>query len=229
MGCYRRIIYDALSISPRIAPIFIANETLNFLSDHGGKDFTMSASQKLSHLLQLADQGPALRAALAEEVAELLIAWPSDYPDSMHGICETLLAKAARDIDAPTRTRLRVQLYSDPELTARVLPRESASQNLVAAARSGALQDALAESLGVEPRMAQQILDDESGAALAVACKGAHIDRAAFSALALLTRPGRDRRNAYAVLDAYDAMPISEATRVLRGWREPSAKAHAAA
>lgn len=189
----------------------------------------MSASQKLSHLLQLADQGPALRAALAEEVAELLIAWPSDYPDSMRAICETLLAKAARDVDPATRTRLRVQLYSDPELTARVLPRESVSQNLVAAARSGALQEALAESLGVEARMAQQILDDESGAALAVACKGAQIDRAAFSALTLLTRPGRDRANAYAMLDAYDSMPTSEATRVLRGWREPSGRAHAAA
>ena len=188
----------------------------------------MSASQKLSHLLQLADQGPALRAALAEEVAELLIAWPSDYPESMRTICETLLAKAARDVDAATRARLRVQLYSDPDLTARVLPRESVSQKLVTAARNGALQDALAESLGVELRMAQQILDDESGAALAVACKGSQIDRAAFSALALISRPGRDRASAYAVLDAYDTMPISEATRVLRGWREP-ARSHAAA
>lgn len=188
----------------------------------------MAASQKLSHLLQLADQGPALRAALAEEVAELLIDWPSDYPDTMRGICETLLAKAARDVDAATRTRLRVQLYSDPELTARVLPRESVSQNLVTAARNGVLQDALAESLGVELRMAQQILDDESGAALAVACKGAQIDRAAFSALALLTRPGRDRASTYGVLDAFDAMPMSEATRVLRGWREPATNTNAA-
>ena len=54
----------------------------------------MAASQKLSHLLQLADQGPALRAALAEEVAELLAAWPSDYPQSMRLVCEALLAKA---------------------------------------------------------------------------------------------------------------------------------------
>ncbi|MEY4965003.1 MAG: hypothetical protein RL274_586 [Pseudomonadota bacterium] len=188
----------------------------------------MVVSQKLSHLLQLADQGPALRAALAEEVAELLVSWPADYPDSMRGICETLLTKAARDVDAATRTRLRVQLYSDPELAARMLPRESVSQNLVAAARSGALQTALAESLGVEAHMAQQILEDESGAALAVACKGAQIDRATFSALALLAWPGRDRAGTYAVLDAYDAMPISEATRVLRGWRESATNTHAA-
>ena len=72
----------------------------------------MAASQKLSHLLQLADQGPALRAALAEEVAELLTNWPADYPDSMRGACGALLAKAARDVDAATRARLRVQLYS---------------------------------------------------------------------------------------------------------------------
>ena len=68
----------------------------------------MAASQKLSHLLQLADQGPALRAALAEEVAELLSRWPSDYPESMREVCETLLAKAARDVDLDTRARLRI-------------------------------------------------------------------------------------------------------------------------
>ncbi|MCX7280320.1 MAG: hypothetical protein NTX21_01900 [Alphaproteobacteria bacterium] len=181
----------------------------------------MTASQKLSHLLQLADQGPALRAALAEEVAELLTAWPSDYPDSMRCVCEALLAKAARDVDCATRACLRVQLYSDPELSGRVLPRESTAQTLVdAARRDEGLRDALAQSLGVDDTMVVQILNDESGAALAVACKGANIERAAFSALALLVRPGCDRAHAFAVLDAYDIVPMSEATRVLRGWRE---------
>jgi Uncharacterised protein conserved in bacteria (DUF2336) len=83
----------------------------------------------------------------------------------------------------------------------------------------------LAQSLGVEPAMARQILDDESGAALAVACKGANIDRAAFSALALLTRPGLERSHAHAVLDAFDNVPTSEATRLLRGWRETPSNA----
>src|SRR5690349_4331787 len=100
-----------------------------------GKGQIVAASQKLSHLLQLADQGPALRAALAEEVAELLGNWPSDYPDHMRGICEALLAKAARDVDHATRARLRVLLYSNPELAHRVLPR--APQPLVEKARSG--------------------------------------------------------------------------------------------
>jgi hypothetical protein len=184
----------------------------------------MAASQKLSHLLQLADQGPALRAALAEEVAELLAQWPSDYPQGMRAVCEALLAKAARDVDAATRARLRVQLCCDPELALRVLgPRESATQTIIGAARKGdndGVVKSLAQSVGVDDVMARQILDDESGAALAVACKGSGLDRAAFSALALMAHPGRDRVHAFAVLDAFDTVPTSEATRVLRGWRE---------
>jgi hypothetical protein len=180
----------------------------------------MLPSQKLSYLLHLADQGPALRAALAEEVAELLIDWPSDYPDSMRGVCEALLTKAARDVDAATRARLRARLTSYPGLAQRVLPRE-ASQVLVEAARNGEnLAAVLAESLSMPETLARQILDDDSGAALAVACKGADIDRAAFSALALLTRPRRDRGHAFAVLDAFDGVPATEAARVLSGWRE---------
>ncbi|HEY0265540.1 MAG TPA: DUF2336 domain-containing protein, partial [Rhizomicrobium sp.] len=137
-----------------------------------------------------------------------------------------------RDVDAATRARLRVQLCGDPALSARVLsPRESVSQLLVAAARDGGdLPALLADSLGVDARMAQQILEDETGAALAVACKGAGLERPAFSALALLVKPGRDRDHAFAALDAYDNVPVSEATRVLRGWRgEPAANEHVAA
>ena len=180
----------------------------------------MAASQKLSHLLQLADQGPALRAALAEEVAELLTNWPADYPDSMRNACEALLAKAAHDVDDDTRARLRVQLCSAPELAARVLPRESVTLGLVEIARQGGdIIPALAEKLGVDAKMAAQVLDDETGAALAVACKGAGLDRATFSALVLMAHPGRDRIHVYAMLDAFDNVPNSEATRLLHDWR----------
>jgi hypothetical protein len=183
----------------------------------------MAASEKLSHLLQLADQGPALRAALAEEVTELLINWPSDYPDNMRTVCEALLAKAARDVDAVTRARLREQLAPYPDLAQRVLPRET-SQVLVVAARNGEnLTAILAESLSVHENMARQILDDNSGVTLATACKGANIDRAAFSALALLTRPRRGRSDAFALLDAFDNVPETEAARQLREWRENKA------
>jgi len=178
----------------------------------------MPASDKLSRLLALADQGPSLRAALAEEVAELLSAWPSDYPENMRQVCETLLAKAAGDIDASTRARLRVQLYSHPGLAQRVLPR--VSEPLIEAARSGRdLAAILAEYLGVGSRIARQILDDASGAKLAVACKGACIDRATFSALALLLHPADDRSQAFVMLDTFDTVPVSEASSKLRGWQ----------
>lgn len=186
----------------------------------------MTASHKLSHLLQLADQGPALRAALAEEVAELLTGWPADYPDSMRGVCEALLAKAARDLDTPTRARLRVRLCSDPDLARRVLPRESAARSLVTEARCGrAVADLLAEKLAVDTATARQIVDDETGNALAVACKGAGLDRAAFSALAVMAAPSRAPAQSFAVLDAFDSVPAAEASRVLRTWREGQASA----
>ena len=38
----------------------------------------MTVPERLTHLLELANKGPALRAALAEEVAEMLMAWPAD-------------------------------------------------------------------------------------------------------------------------------------------------------
>jgi hypothetical protein len=178
----------------------------------------MPAPDKLSRLMELADQGPALRVALAEEVAGLLSAWPADYPDSMREICETLLAKAVRDIDAPTRAKLRVRLYSQPGLAQRVLPR--GSEPLIEAARSGKdLVPLLAESLGVEGRIAHDILEDESGAKLAVACKAACMDRSVFSALALLTHPARDRSHAFGMLDRFDTVPAGEAGRRLRGWQ----------
>jgi len=148
----------------------------------------MAASQKLSHLLQLADQGPALRAALADEVAELLAAWPSDYPQSMRMVCEALLAKATRDLDTTNRTRLPQGL-----------------QPVIEAARKGGnVAVPLARSLHVDTAKAERILEDASGAALAAACKGAGIDRAAFSALVLLLWPQRDRNHAFTVLDAFE-------------------------
>ena len=52
------------------------------------------------------------------------------------------------------------------------------------------------------------------------------MNRFYISALALLVRPGRDRAHAFAVLDAFDTVPMSEATKLLRVWR---GEAHAAA
>jgi hypothetical protein len=181
---------------------------------------SLPAPDKLTHLLQLADQGPALRLALAEEVADLLSAWPNAYPKNMREVCEALLAKAVRDLDEGSRARLRVQLCAQSGLVQRVLPREAAAPSLIEAARSGRnLADALAQWLGVDTQIADDILGDASGAKLAVACKGACVDRAVFSALVLLIHPGRDRGEAYGMLDRFDAVAAGEASRCLRGWQ----------
>ena len=61
-------------------------------------------------LLDLANWGPSMRAALAEEVAELLVNWPADCPMEMRAACEAVLARTAREVDEDARTRLRTKL-----------------------------------------------------------------------------------------------------------------------
>jgi len=45
------------------------------------------------------------------------------------------------------------------------------------------------------------------------------MDRAVFSTLALLTHPARDRSDAFVMLDTFDNVPTSEASRMLRNWQ----------
>jgi hypothetical protein len=183
---------------------------------------TASAAGRLSHLLQLADQGPSLRTALAEEVAELLIHWPHDCPHNMRGVCETLLARCARDVDDAARARLRVLLHADPALCGRVLPRQTPDRLLVETARAGGdVGAALAEALAVDVAMAHHILHDPSGEQLVIACKAAGIDRAAFSALALTLGPRREPAATYALLDSFDAISPDEARGRLHAWQAP--------
>ena len=178
----------------------------------------MTANPRLAHLLELADKGPALRAALAEEAATLLMDWPQDCPPEMRPVFENLLAKTAREVDADTRARLRVQLYADRELCARVLPRENPLPVLIAAAREGApVIPRLAETLGLDESRAAEILKEDSGEALAIACKGAGISRACFSTLALLAYPRRERMAER--LSIYDSVATLDAARTLRAWR----------
>jgi hypothetical protein len=179
----------------------------------------MSANPRLAHLLELADKGPALRAALAEELAALLMDWPADCPVEMRPVFENLLTRTAREVDTDTRARLRVQLFSDRALAARVLPKEKNPETpLIDAARDGGdITQALAETLGLEAARAMEILHEESGEALAIACKGAGLSRLAFSTLALLALPnGTDPAARLAV---YDRIATLEAARTLRDWR----------
>ena len=181
----------------------------------------MTVTPRLTHLMELAEQGPALRAALAEEVADLLLAWPKDYPPQMRVMCETLLAQAARDGDAALRGKLKNKLKADPDLAARVMPHDAPRHALIAAARSkSGLNRMLADMLDVATPLAEKILHDASGKSLAIAARAVNLGRSDFSALALLTHPAGDRDAAHSLLDSYDAVSPGDASRTLKTWRE---------
>src|ERR1700753_2783299 len=197
----------------------------------------MHATTRLAHLLELADKGPALRAALAEELASLLTDWPADCPTEMRGACEALLARAAREVDGDVRARLRQRFHAHLDLAARVLPpeervlppEENIGRGLIEMARSGGdLSAPLAQALNLPHGRAEEILSDPSGHALAIACKGLQLGRAAYSTLALLLGGNDEAEQYYARLDAYDAITGSDAAEQLQGWRNSGLTQHAA-
>jgi hypothetical protein len=207
-----------------------------------------TAKERLCHLLELAEEGPAQRTALVGELADLLLDWPSDCPKAMRAPVVALLEKTVRETDDGTRAKLAARLGGHGELPLDLVNefylsapapvrREILMRNelagdeagetaapdaafLVAAARDARVRDfaeRFRSAFGIAPRTAETILSDESGEALAVLCKGAHLDRAAFSALALLK--GADAEGASARLAAFDTVPQHAAERLTRSWR----------
>jgi hypothetical protein len=172
----------------------------------------MHGNSRLSHLLELADKGPVLRAALIEELAELLAFWPSDCPEDMRAPCEALLTHAAQDVDDSVR--------GDPALTARVLPnadqaqpRDNLGRTLIEMARVQIdVRPRMAEALHLSVSRLQEILATDHG--LALVCKRLGLSRAAFSSLTMLLAGKGDTAQYYAALDRYDAV-TSEAVETL--------------
>ena len=201
-----------------------------------------SSRERLSYLLDLAAQGAPGRAALLDELAGLLVDWPADYAQAMRGPFEALFEKTARDADAPTRAALAERLADHDELPVallneffldappaareRILKRNEALDDdtplrradacaLVAAARrtlNGAFVEVFAAALSLPQTLAPAILADPQ--AMAVAAKGSGIDRAAYSAVALLAGYPPSQ------LSGYDAIPETGARRLARFWRE---------
>jgi hypothetical protein len=93
---------------------------------------------------------------------------------------------------------------------------------LVEAARTRPGEDfahALTDIFGIGSHLAERIADDVSAEGLAIVAKGAHIGRAAFSAIALLTS-GKATPDASAVrLSAFDVVPQAAAERMLAFWK----------
>lgn len=207
---------------------------------------TQAPRERLNHLLELAAQGPAGRVALLNDLADLLLDWPADYAQAMRAPFEVLLEKTAQEVDAPVRAAIAPRLEGHEELPvsllneffleapcglrARILALNDVMDGdareritidaaaLIDAARTmnGTFAGAFAKILALSAATAKDVLGDPSGQSLAVACKGSGIDRAAFSALAVLT--ARDS-NASTRLAAFDQVPQGAAERLTGFWR----------
>ena len=102
-------------------------------------------------------------------------------------------------------------------------PRIVTESILLASVRSGSidmLPSILASHFRIAQETATQILADDSGWMLATLCKGACLNRAAFSALAVLARPEASPDESYRRMAAYDAVPLWGASALLASWRE---------
>jgi uncharacterized protein (DUF2336 family) len=163
--------------------------------------------------------------ALLEKIVRLIDA------DTRRALAERLGAREETPLpllnefyfDAPSETRdaivLRNALLEDG--TQPELPRAN-EKEIVAAARSrtnGEFTRAFASMLGIEAGTAERILLDSSGRALAIACKGAHMNRATFSALALLTEVANGDSDTRERLASFDSVPLTAAERLLVHWR----------
>jgi hypothetical protein len=161
-------------------------------------------------LAKLAPEADApARADLARRFAAL--------PDAPVILLNELFFDAAPEVKAQILRRNALALETPPQPAADHNGHEAA---LVAAARDRRHDDLAAEfarALGVGPPMAERILSEATGDALAAACKGAHLKRATFSALALLFAP--QSAESEARLKAYDAVPQDAAENLVRFWR----------
>ncbi len=91
--------------------------------------------------------------------------------------------------------------------------------SLVQAARTTPqeqLSSRLAALCGLDGEIASRILQDASGEGLAVLARGAHLGRAAFSALALLTGTAPDPERK---LRVFDTVPQAGAEALLKFWK----------
>ncbi len=212
--------------------------------------------ERLSHLLELAAQGQSERAALAGEVADLLLDWPAQYPPAMRATFEALLEKIAREMDDAACADLAARFdgrndFSAALLNAFFLVAQPSMKDMILARSDGegaiairgvdadtllrearARRDfasALAHLSAIPETVAAAILADGSGRALAAACKGAGINRATYSAIAILAGPARSVHDNFELLAVYDRVPENGAMHLLAYWRSRSDGAHALA
>ncbi len=200
----------------------------------------LAAKERLGQLLALAAE--RRWTPLARELCDLVLYWPNDYPAAMRAPILALFETALREADAAAQGELAARLSGHPEIPLSVmnalylsspaptrreilmrneLEGDSADENadadtVLAVARKGArdFAGALAQAAGVPRRVTQAVLADPSGEALAVLCRGLKLNRAIYSAIALLRAP------APMPLEAFDTVPDGAAARLVHDWRK---------
>lgn len=163
----------------------------------------LNAKERLTRLVALAaDPTTSARGEMIAQLTDFLDNWPQDLPQTMRATLTKLLQRKQREADAGNLDE----------------------RALVAVARERAAHDWVIEFagfIGVDLALANKILREPTGQALAIACKAAYLSRTAFSALAVLA--ARDEMPAaeemYSRLANYETVSRSEAIATLENWR----------
>ena len=203
----------------------------------------LGAKERLGQLLGLA----AARqwSPLARELGDLVLYWPSDYPDAMRPPVVALFETSLREADGETQSLMASRMAGRSDIPLKLmnvlylaaaapLRREILMRNelegdapsamvvdgpaILAAARakSGDFTGALSRLTGLPRRVAAAILTDPSGEPLAVLCRGVGLDRASFSAIALL------RGAAGLPLAVFDTVAPKATAHLVADWRKTS-------
>lgn len=202
------------------------------------------AKERLGQLLALAAE--RRWSPLARELCDLMLYWPPGWPEAMRAPVAALFETALREADDETQSVLAERLAGQATIPLKVmnqvylaapapLRREILMRNelegpapdaftldrpaLLAAARArqGDFTGTFARLGGFSRRIAAAVLSDSTGEALAVVCRGGELDRAAFSAIALLRAP------AEVPLPVYDSVAPKAAALICADWRKASA------
>jgi len=201
----------------------------------------LAAKERLGQLLGLA--AARQWSALARELGDLVLYWPPDYPDAMRPLIMALFETALREADGETQNLMASRMAGRSDIPLKLmnvlylaapapLRREILLRNalesdttsalaidgpaILAAARSrnGDFTGTLARLTGLPRRVVTAILTDPSGEPLAVLCRGTNLDRASFSALALLRGPEG------MPLAVFDTVAPKAAAHLLADWRK---------
>ncbi|HJW42107.1 MAG TPA: hypothetical protein VJ476_12905 [Rhizomicrobium sp.] len=214
--------------------------------------------ERLSHLLELAAQGAGERAHLADEVADLLLDWPAQYPQAMRATFVALLEKIVREMagascavlaarfrdrdDFPLSLLNEFFLFAPEAMKDAILHRNDvqapvdcdgidADALLTAARGAKDFAGTLAHLAAVPHAVAAAMLNDPSARGLAALARATGINRATFSAMALLAGPARSVHENFAMLTVFDTVPQNGARHLMAFWRarlEPAAEERAA-